>query len=914
MFLPAGCTILELFERLRGGDEAPLSDERKDRAWARLTQLASSDEFVFVKSLLPETAYDEIDKDTKTSMWKEIEEKEIEKRAMKLDDPSLRCAPRPAPPDPAPDPTRRAEKNKITIPSSPFHRTRRDAETKNVRVVARVPARDLALGLGDERVWSMKTGSDGRAVLDATARSRHAGVPTSALLNLTKGNDSAQKVAYQVKTLVAAGLVRRREALLDGERREKTSVHYLARFAPAPDFNASVDAEGEQNYLNARDIEEIAAVFAGSMHAHGGERGAMFQSDLGVELYRWLKERKGWTDEEIENPGAKSRIGKIFARVKDHMVEKGTATAIVAIHDKESGDDAGTQLATEHPALRLCDRGGSDDRDGEDGEDGDGFGVGGGELLVTSVIEDQIVALCKAAGDGGLRAHDLAARFKLTAKEFGKKLDLMFKYPNLYGVESTTKQEGKNQVRWIHYAGLKEAAPPGKEKGGGGAAGAKAAGVMMRERQTLLRRHVDERGYVVKMFVPRLMGGWLNKPNPIDSKYVTRLCEDMVATGQLRIESVTVDTVTSLGDAKVQDVLVAVDFPRLTDAVKRRIAVEIAETSKAMKQKWWSRAKDVYAITPPIAPEKKKGEEQEKEKEAPGVSGRELALTSSPASPGPVALLTFKNPGAKPRMRHAAMTDAAVTDPAVQPPGQSPGQDLPFKTFRSLYSLESGYVMANAIRLRYFHAFLVDEIFGGGKSGADFNAGELCMARMPIELFLKLIPAPRKLCEVEAKMLATLQTLALNEKRLGDLTPEQELALVGSRKPPGTLPKARRAAAILTRQEAEKKLANLLKWLQTMGIVEKVDTGIYRLAPEARFQTRTPREDEDDDAPGLWCTVRVDSRAGHEEYWNALEATFKGMSGSKEKDKRGETVAKLLHAARTLLVGHEGRLPLPAAV
>ena len=68
MFLPAGCTILELFERLRGGDEAPLSDERKDRAWARLTQLASSDEFVFVKSLLPETAYDEIDKDTKTSM------------------------------------------------------------------------------------------------------------------------------------------------------------------------------------------------------------------------------------------------------------------------------------------------------------------------------------------------------------------------------------------------------------------------------------------------------------------------------------------------------------------------------------------------------------------------------------------------------------------------------------------------------------------------------------------------------------------------------------------------------------------------------------------------------------------------------------------------------------------------------
>jgi hypothetical protein len=96
LFLPAGCTIRELFERLRGGDEAPLSDERKDRAWARLTRLAENDEFVFVKSPLPETAYDEIDKDTKMSLWKEIEEKEIEKRAMKLDDPSLRCATRPA--------------------------------------------------------------------------------------------------------------------------------------------------------------------------------------------------------------------------------------------------------------------------------------------------------------------------------------------------------------------------------------------------------------------------------------------------------------------------------------------------------------------------------------------------------------------------------------------------------------------------------------------------------------------------------------------------------------------------------------------------------------------------------------------------------------------------------------------------
>ena len=105
MFLPAGCTIPELFERLRGGDEAPLDGAHPGQADAARRERRVR----LRKSPLPETAYDEIDKDTKTSMWKEIEEKEIEKRAMKLDDPSLRCATRPAPPDPAPDPTRDAE-------------------------------------------------------------------------------------------------------------------------------------------------------------------------------------------------------------------------------------------------------------------------------------------------------------------------------------------------------------------------------------------------------------------------------------------------------------------------------------------------------------------------------------------------------------------------------------------------------------------------------------------------------------------------------------------------------------------------------------------------------------------------------------------------------------------------------------
>lgn len=109
VFLPAGCTIHELYARLRGDDEAELSDERKDRAWAKLTQLATSDDFVFVKSPMPTTAYDTTDKDRRP-IWPQIEDEELATRAMKLDDPSLRCAPRPAPPDPDP----RTERKKIT--------------------------------------------------------------------------------------------------------------------------------------------------------------------------------------------------------------------------------------------------------------------------------------------------------------------------------------------------------------------------------------------------------------------------------------------------------------------------------------------------------------------------------------------------------------------------------------------------------------------------------------------------------------------------------------------------------------------------------------------------------------------------------------------------------------------------------
>jgi hypothetical protein len=109
VFLPAGCTIHELYARLRGDDEAELSDERKDRAWAKLTQLATSDDFVFVNSPMPTTAYDTTDKDRRP-IWPQIEDEELATRAMKLDDPSLRCAPRPAPPDPDP----RTERKKIT--------------------------------------------------------------------------------------------------------------------------------------------------------------------------------------------------------------------------------------------------------------------------------------------------------------------------------------------------------------------------------------------------------------------------------------------------------------------------------------------------------------------------------------------------------------------------------------------------------------------------------------------------------------------------------------------------------------------------------------------------------------------------------------------------------------------------------
>ena len=192
-----------------------------------------------------------------------------------------------------------------------------------------------------------------------------------------------------------------------------TACFVVHRFRPALDFNASVDADGEQNYLHASDIAALASVFARSMRSrpgpHGGDRGAMFQSDLSVELYRWLKDTKGWSDEEVRNPGSKSRIAKIYARVKDHMVAAGMAEQVMATVETATQALEGKALegkAPEHSALRLLPGavGALVGEDGEDELDGVvGAACGGGELRMNSTFEDQIVSICKDAGPDGLR-------------------------------------------------------------------------------------------------------------------------------------------------------------------------------------------------------------------------------------------------------------------------------------------------------------------------------------------------------------------------------------------------------------------------------------------------------------------------------------------------------------------------------
>ena len=156
-----------------------------------------------------------------------------------------------------------------------------------------------------------------------------------------------------------------------------------------------MDADGEQNYLHASDIAALASVFARSMRSrpgpHGADRGAMFQSDLSVELYRWLKDTKGWSDEEVRNPGSKSRIAKIYARVKDHMVAAGMAEQVMAtVETASQGSDvkALEGKTPEHSALRLLPGavGALVGEDGEDELDGVvGAACGGGELRMASV-------------------------------------------------------------------------------------------------------------------------------------------------------------------------------------------------------------------------------------------------------------------------------------------------------------------------------------------------------------------------------------------------------------------------------------------------------------------------------------------------------------------------------------------------
>ena len=160
------------------------------------------------------------------------------------------------------------------------------------------------------------------------------------------------------------------------------------------------------------------------------------------------------------------------------------------------------------------------------------------------------------------------------------------------------------------------------------------------------------------------------------------------------------------------------------------------------------------------------------------------------------------------------------------------------------------------------------------------------MERMPVELFLKLIPAPKKLCEEEPRMLATLQTLALNGKRLGELTPGP--AHRSGRNP---FPAQDREAGRASRRDQHQtergdqagQLAQVAQHDGNRG--EDRHGGVQTRRRSSVPDQVPPTEDEGTsvEGSGAWRTCRVDTRAGHGVFWRELESTFKGNDGSRER-------------------------------
>ena len=575
--LRAGCTLADLWDIL--GDPKhpePLSDTQKDAAFARLLRHARAGELWFLKQQPEPAVKPSKGKGApKTSTEEDLardEENALTRLALSVSDACLRCVRAlDPPPDPNPCPASALKKqhlllepsntrqhlfafqrhvfarregahfsvsfarparsrSSLTSPTVLDHRrSRAEAESRvpPLTLVAPLPVRNVAYGLGDAASWE-STWQQHKFVLElagkhASRDSASRGAALSKLKNLCEAEgypaiDSA-KAHNVVNCMVAAGLLGKREAYVTDERGRgvSTSVVYLARFAPA-DAAAAAAAAGETRMVSDGELPILAEALREALEGEEATEGLMTDGQLMRVLVRTLQDGSGAFQWSAQDTSVKSKVNKLFARVREWLVERGFVECTKA-HATVTDEKTRKTTRKTMDALRLTlatlpavEAAQSPTRLGapeaEDALDGDDQArssapllkpVGGKSMQLETRVEDSLVSLCAAAGEDGVCVPDIARAFGFAVKPFGKRAADMYERNQLaFGVKAGVKREGKSSNTYMY---RNEYAP--KEGGAGASAGAMAK---KRARRAGSRRGAPPRVPVPQVYRPVAQG------------------------------------------------------------------------------------------------------------------------------------------------------------------------------------------------------------------------------------------------------------------------------------------------------------------------------------------------------------------------------------------------------------------------
>ena len=639
------------------------------------------------------------------------------------------------------------------------------------------------------------------------------------------------------------------------------------------------------------------------------------------------------------------------------------ATDVAAITAAAAAGGKGRQR--QNPPLALpqsqtaATRGEEEEEEEEEKEEEDATGSGGnfsggtrggGQLAVNELMEDQVARIAMEAGEKGLRVPDLAKMFKFGNKSFKRRIDVMVTYPELFGCEYRMVQEGKYRITRLYYTGIPTAAATvgatGPRTGAAGAsAGASASGSggsgeridgsleLRVKRAGLIRRHVEERGYAVKSF----LGRWLAQQEGstivrVDTKVMNRILSDLSNAGHVREVEIELSTQNDMSGVSVtHTVIFDPAFPEPTEDILNGVKAEIKQTEWAMRQEFWKHNKDVYNVwgPSPTTTTTMTTTTGVHDNTGGGGSGGGADPISAPLASRPTVNIMTHGVGRRPTTRDFEKATAVDRGGAATPDGvvvfKNNKKKLPFKTLRDLAALETGFIPALGLRLRYMHEFFVKAVFckppppssssspspspsdpnpnlpGGGdaRHSAWFDAGDVVMRLMPLQLFLRIAGCPPRLAEESPETLARLQSLAMRGTLLGDMDSDTSRALLGD---------ASTTQMQMVFKHTELKLSKLLRILDAMGLIEKSEESMtargdaeggggggndngggsmkqkkifpHRLKRTASFQPLPGTTD-----PSEWPSFHVDLIEGHAAYWDGLEAAFKGNHAPFKEDQ-----------------------------